>query len=117
MPKLRMNIDNPRNLLGQELYFSTIQKNLLKNLVVQPIKFRQSGIEKTVVLETVCYGFPQILFGHLLIGLGRLVLFNCMWIVFHIDIDPHQTRNTENINKINCEEYAQKTKSHGLAPA
>ncbi len=41
------------------------------------------------------------------LGLFCFLFFNGLWIVFDVDIDPHHTRNAEDIDEINDEEYAQ----------
>ena len=45
-----------------------------------------------------------------------LRFFNGLWIVFHIEIDPHQPGNPKDVNKINCQKCNQKTERGQLAP-
>lgn len=43
------------------------------------------------------------------------LLFDGLWVIFYVDVDPHQARNPEDIDKVDCQKYAQQAKGDFLS--
>lgn len=45
------------------------------------------------------------------------MFLNSLWVVFYVEVDPHQPGNAEDVHKIDCDKYTQQAEGNGLAPA